>query len=69
MLSCFKKDGLVTLKVYDLLGRELETLISAHKPAGNYSIEFNAEQLPSGIYIYRLISGNFTASKKLILMK
>jgi len=64
-----KKNGLTSLKVYDILGKEVATLVNENEAAGNYSVEFNAEQLPSGIYIYRLTSGNFTASKKLILMK
>lgn len=64
-----KKNGLTSLKVYDILGNEVATLVNENETAGNYSVEFNAEQLPSGIYIYRLISGSFTASKKLILLK
>ena len=64
-----KKNGLTSLKVYDILGNVVVTLVNENETAGNYSVEFNAEQLPSGIYIYRLISGHFTASKKLILMK
>lgn len=64
-----KQDGLVSLRVYDVLGSEVVSLVNENQVAGNYSVGFNAEQLPSGIYIYRLTSGNFTASKKLILMK
>jgi Secretion system C-terminal sorting domain len=59
----------VSLVVYDVLGNEVATLVHESQSAGNYSVEFNAEQLPSGIYIYMLTSGNFTAYKKLILMK
>jgi hypothetical protein len=59
----------VTLKVVDLLGREIETLISGHHPAGEYRIRWTAEDLPSGLYIYRLKTGEFEETKKLILQK
>ncbi len=58
-----KENGLTSLKVYDILGKEVATLVNENETAGNYSVEFNAGRLPSGIYIYRLISGNFTDSK------
>jgi phosphatidylserine/phosphatidylglycerophosphate/cardiolipin synthase-like enzyme len=61
--------GIVTLKVYDVLGREVITLINEEKSAGSYSLEFNASKLSSGVYIYQLNSGNFKATKKLLLMK
>jgi len=64
-----KKAGLVQLRVYDILGKEIATLVNTNKEAGNYSIEFNANQLPSGIYIYRMQSGDFVSSKKMILIK
>ncbi len=64
-----KKAGLVQLRVYDILGKEIATLVNTNKEAGNYSIEFNANQLPSGIYIYRMQSGSFVSSKKMILLK
>lgn len=64
-----KIDGLVSLKVYDMLGVEVSTLVYEKKEAGNYSVDFNASKLPSGIYIYTLLSGNYTESKKLILLK
>ena len=64
-----KEGGQVTLKVYDILGREVAVLVNENKPAGNYIVEFNAANLPSGVYVYRLIAGNFIAAKKLILMK
>lgn len=62
-------NGLVTLKVYDILGTELAELVNEAKEAGNYSVTFNASNLPSGIYFYTLTSGNYTATKKLILLK
>jgi len=63
------KNGLVTLKVYDVLGTEVAELVNEVKEAGNYSVTFNASELPSGIYFYTLTSGNFMATKKLILLK
>lgn len=64
-----KYDGNVSLAIYDVLGRQITTLVNEKKPAGNHSVEFNASNLPSGVYIYKLSSGNFVATKKLILMK
>ncbi len=64
-----KSSGLVSLKVYDMLGTEVTSLVNENKEAGSYSVEFNAEDLPSGIYFYTLTSGNFIATKKLILLK
>jgi len=59
----------VTLKVYDVLGSEITTLINEEKPAGSYDVEFNASQYPSGIYFYRLQAGSFVETKKMVLMK
>jgi len=66
--------GLVTLKVYDLLGREVATLVDEFKQAGNYNVKFNVEtcrgkSLPSGVYFYRLQAGNYSDTKKIVLMK
>jgi hypothetical protein len=58
-----------TLKVFDLLGREVATLVDEYKPAGRYEVEFNAGDLPSGVYFYTLQAGSCTATKKFILMK
>jgi M6 family metalloprotease-like protein len=63
------KNGLVTLKVFDILGREVTSLVNEAKEAGIYSVTFNASNLPSGIYFYNITSGNFIATKKLILLK
>ena len=62
-------NGKVILKVYDALGSEVATLVNEVKETGRYEVEFNAANLSSGIYFYRLESNNFSASKKLILMK
>jgi N-acetylneuraminic acid mutarotase len=58
-----------TLKVYDMLGREVATLVNVNKPAGKYEVEFSAAGLPSGIYFYRLQSGSFVETKKMILLR
>jgi len=63
------KSGLVTLKVYDVLGREVSTLVNEVKNAGTYTVEFDASGLSSGIYFYKLESNGFTAVKKMMLMK
>ncbi len=63
------KREFVTLRVYDILGREVATLVNAEKPAGNYNVEFKAQNLTSGVYIYRLQAGDFSSIKKLILLK
>jgi hypothetical protein len=59
----------VTIKVYDVLGNEITTLVNEEKPIGIYTIEFDASNLPSGIYFYKLQSSNFTQTKKMILQK
>jgi hypothetical protein len=63
------KDGLVTLKVYDVLGEEVATLINEVQSAGTRNITFTASELSSGVYYYQLVSGEFISTKKLILMK
>jgi len=58
------------LRVYDMLGREVAVLIdNERRDAGKYSVKFDATYLQSGIYISRLTAGNFTKTKKMILMK
>ncbi|RKY93654.1 MAG: hypothetical protein DRQ01_04250 [Ignavibacteriae bacterium] len=59
----------VTLKVYDVLGNEVATLVNEEKLAGEYEVEFSAKGLPSGIYFYQLRAGNFVETKKMILLK
>ncbi len=59
----------VTLKVYDILGREVATLVNKLQKPGNYSVRFNAGSLPSGIYFYRLKAGDLTITKKMILLR
>jgi len=64
-----KTEGRVNLKIYNTLGEEVITLVDEIKPAGTYEAEFNASVLPSGIYIYRMQSGEYVSSKKMILLK
>jgi hypothetical protein len=58
-----------TLKVYDVLGNEVATLVDEYKPAGSYEVEFNASILSSGVYFYQLKAGDFMSVKKMILLK
>ena len=59
----------VTIKVYDILGKEVSTLVDKFTNAGKYEVEFNASNLASGIYFYQMLSGNTTNTKKLLFMK
>jgi len=59
----------VTLKIYDILGREVATLVNEQKPAGNYEVNFNASSLSSGVYFYKIQSGSFTQVRKMLLLK
>ncbi|HQJ46053.1 MAG TPA: T9SS type A sorting domain-containing protein, partial [Ignavibacteriaceae bacterium] len=61
--------GFTTLKVYDMLGREVATLVNENLAAGTYNVNFDANNLSSGVYFYTLITDNFKQSKKMILMK
>jgi hypothetical protein len=61
--------GFVSLKVYDVLGNEIVTLVNEQKPAGSFEVEFDGTALPSRIYFYTLSSGNFFTTKKMILLK
>ena len=64
-----KENVLVSLKLYDVLGNEVATLVNEIKPKGAYTFNFNASSLPSGVYFYKLNAGNFTETKKMILLK
>jgi len=63
------KNGLVSLKVFDVLGNEVRTLVNEVKSPGKYNVNFNASHLSSGVYYYQIKAGEFTATKKLVLMK
>jgi hypothetical protein len=64
---------IVQIKIYDILGREIKTLLAEFKPTGTYEIEFDATSvvggLPSGIYFYSLQAGSYISTKKMVLMK
>jgi hypothetical protein len=59
----------VSLKIYDLLGREIALIVNSELKAGIYKAEFNASHLPSGVYFYRLSAGNFSQTKRMVLIK
>ena len=59
----------VTIKVYDVLGKEVKTLVNEHQNVGRYSMEFNASKLPSGVYFCTINAGKYSATKKLLLIK
>lgn len=59
----------ISLKVFDILGEEVSTLVNKNQAPGNYTVEFDAAELPSGTYFYQLKAGNFTKTKKMILLR
>ncbi len=63
------RERFITLKVYDVLGNEIATLVNEEKPGGSYEVEFNGIGLPSGIYFYRLQAGSFIDTKKMVLLR
>jgi M6 family metalloprotease-like protein len=63
------KDIFVSVKIYDLLGREIKTLVSEFKNAGSYIVSFNGSELSSGIYFYRIQAGKFVQVKRMVLIK
>ncbi|MGK9367452.1 T9SS type A sorting domain-containing protein [Melioribacter sp. Ez-97] len=63
------KDGYVSIKVFNMLGQQVATLFEGSQNAGNYVVTFDASNLPSGVYVYRLETDNVTLTKKLMLMK
>jgi hypothetical protein len=62
-------EGFVTLDVYNSIGQKVATLVNETKTAGTYAVNFNASDLTSGIYFYKISSGNFSETKKMILLK
>ena len=59
----------VTIKVYDIIGNEIETLVDEEKAAGTYQLTYYAEQLPAGVYFYKVQAGNLVETKKMVLLK
>jgi len=64
-----RRDGVVSLKIYDILGREVATLVNEPLQPGTYSVEWNAANFASGIYFYSITTGEFTETKKMVLIK
>jgi hypothetical protein len=63
------KSGFVSLKVYDMLGREVAELVNERKRAGTYRVDFNGTKLTSGVYLYRLTAGDQIETKRMLLVK
>jgi hypothetical protein len=63
------KNSFVTIKIYDALGKTVNTLVNENKNPGNYEISFDASELASGLYFYKIQAGDFTDVKKMILIK
>lgn len=63
------KPEIVQIKVYNILGKEIKTLLSEHKITGTYEVEFDASNLPSGVYFCRMVSGRYAETKKMILLR
>lgn len=69
-ISCsLSETGLVSLKIYDILGKEISYLVNEKQNSGSHVIKFNGEGLPSGIYFYSLETGKFSITKRMILLK
>ncbi|HEY9165992.1 MAG TPA: T9SS type A sorting domain-containing protein [Candidatus Kryptonia bacterium] len=62
-------NNFVTLKIYDILGREVQTLVNQKQIAGKYGVRFDASRLASGIYFYRMVAGSYVSTRKMILIK
>ncbi|MDP4192654.1 MAG: T9SS type A sorting domain-containing protein, partial [Bacteroidota bacterium] len=63
------QNSMVSLKVYDILGKEVASLVNEQKSAGSYEVNFNANSLAAGMYIYELKAGNYSQTKKMMLIK
>ncbi|MHB8854621.1 MAG: T9SS type A sorting domain-containing protein [Ignavibacteriaceae bacterium] len=61
--------GLVSLRIYDSMGRAVKTLVNEQKDKGSYNISFDASHLSSGVYFYQLRAGDFVSIKKMVLLK
>lgn len=64
-----QKNGNVTLKVFDMLGKEVKTLVNEFKEKGEYTVQFDASLLPSGMYVYQIKANEYIATKKMLLVK
>jgi hypothetical protein len=61
--------GFVSLNIYDILGREVESLVNEELKAGSYKVNFNADRLSSGVYYYKLATGDFSKTKRMVVVK
>jgi flagellar hook assembly protein FlgD len=59
----------VTIEIYDILGRRIETLIAGKQPAGSHSVVWEAKNVPSGVYFYRIEAGEYSQTQKCVLLK
>jgi len=66
---CISKSSMVTLKVYDVMGREVSTLLNREMNAGEHKVSFNAQNLSNGVYFYKISAGSFSDTKKMLLLK
>lgn len=64
-----KESGFVSIKIFDMSGREVESMVNSVQSAGTYSVQFNASRLSSGVYFYKLVTEKFTETRKMILVK
>ncbi len=69
LITMLAEGGFVNLKVYNILGIEVATLVNEYKPAGSYQVSFDGDDLSSGVYIYNLSVNDFTNTRKMILEK
>jgi len=69
LLGGDKRGGLITIKLYDVLGNEVATLVNEEQTAGNYEIDFDGSSLASGMYVYRMQAGEFSNTKKMLILK
>jgi hypothetical protein len=60
---------MVKMQVFDIIGREISTLVNKEQPAGNYEVAFDGSRFASGIYFYRISAGEYTSVKKMLLLK
>jgi hypothetical protein len=63
------QNSFISLRVFDILGNEVQTLVNETKSAGTYTVSFDAASVPSGVYFYSLEAGNFISTKKMVLIK
>jgi hypothetical protein len=63
------KGGKVSIKIYDILGRQIMTIVNEYKDPGYYTIHLNAEKFASGLYFYRMETGNYSNTRKFLLIK